>query len=45
MVSQKGDYAVKNYIDLVGFGGLQFYTYNYDDAAWAAYVASGSLKY
>ncbi|MBR4426940.1 MAG: hypothetical protein IKS77_04495 [Spirochaetales bacterium] len=45
MVSQKGDYAVKNYIDLVGFGGLQFYTYGYDDNAWATYVAGGSLKY
>ena len=45
MVSQKGDYAVKGYIDLVGFGGLQFYTYNYDDNAWASYVAGGSLKY
>lgn len=45
MVSQKGDYAVKNYIDLVGFGGIAFYTYNYDDAAWDAYVKSGSLNY
>ena len=45
MVSQKGDFAVQNYVDLVGFGGIAFYTYNYDDAAWAAYVAGGSLKY
>ena len=45
LVSQKGDYAVKNYVDLVGFGGIAFYTYNYDDAAWAAYVAGGSLNY
>ena len=39
LVSQKGDYAVQNYVDLVGFGGLSFYTYNYDDAEWAT-VAS-----
>ena len=45
MVSQKGDYAVQSYIDLIGFGGIQYYTYNYDDAAWAAYVSSGALKY
>ena len=35
LVSQKGDYAVQSYVDLVGFGGLSFYTYNYDDAEWA----------
>ena len=34
LVSQKGDYPVKQYIDMVGFGGLRFYTYNYDDEAW-----------
>ena len=45
LVSQKGDYAVTNYIDLIGFGGLAFYTYDYDDDAWAAYVAGGNLKY
>ena len=45
MISQKGDYAVKQYVDLVGFGGLQFYTFNYTDSAWAEYVSSGNLKY
>lgn len=37
--SQKGQYAVSSYLDLIAFGGLQFYTFNYDDAEWAA-VAS-----
>lgn len=37
--SQKGQYAVDSYLDLIAFGGLQFYTFNYDDAEWAA-VAS-----
>ena len=34
LVSQKGDYPVKQYIDLIDFGGMRFYTYNYDDEAW-----------
>lgn len=34
LVSQKGDYPVKQYIDMIGFGGERFYTYKYDDEAW-----------
>ncbi len=34
LVSQKGDYAVKEYIDLIQFGGWEFYTFEYDDAEW-----------
>ena len=34
LVSQKGDYAVKQYIDMIEFGGLRYYTYAYDDEAW-----------
>ncbi len=41
LVSQKGDYAVTKYVDLVGFGGTDFYTYKYDDAAWADAVKAG----
>lgn len=37
--SQKGQFASANYLDLIAFGGLQFYTFNYDDTEWAA-VAS-----
>lgn len=43
LVSQKGDYAVSQYLDLIGFGGLRFYTYKYDDAEWEN--VKGSLKY
>ena len=45
--SMKINYVADAYIDLVGFGGLSQITYNYDDDAWAAYVASqgGQLKY
>lgn len=34
LVSQKGDFALKNYVDMVSFGELRFYTYDYDDEAW-----------
>lgn len=43
LVSQKGDYPLDSYIDLIGFGGLKFYTYNYNDTEWAG--VKGSLKY
>lgn len=43
LMSQKGDYAVKEYVDLVGFGGLAFYTYNYTDEEWA--TVKGTLTY
>ena len=34
LVSQKGDYPLTTYVDMVGFGELRFYTYDYDDEAW-----------
>lgn len=40
--------AVTNsYNTFMGWGGIQYYTYNYDDAAWAEFVASqgGTLDY
>ena len=43
LLSQQGDYAVQGYLDLVGFGGIQFYTYNYTDAEWA--TVAGTLTY
>ena len=45
LVSQKLSYAADAYLQVVGRGGLESITYNYDDAAWAEYVASGELKY
>ena len=35
LLSQKGDYPVAAYVDPVEFGGIRFYRYHYDDAAWA----------
>lgn len=29
------------YVELVGYGGIRFLTYNYDDAAWATRVKKG----
>lgn len=45
LVSQKGDYAVDNYLTIIDFGGLEFYTFNYDDAEWAEYIANNQLVY
>lgn len=43
--SQKINYAVDTYLQLVEFGMLRYLTYNYDDTAWAEYIASGKLQY
>ncbi len=43
--SQKINYAADSYLQVVGFGGLESITYNYDDAEWAEYCAAGSLVY
>ncbi len=41
--SQKINYPVDSYVDLVGYGGIQFITYNYTDAEWA--TVAGTLTY
>ena len=43
LVSQKGDYAVTQYVDLVEFGDIEYYTFDYDDTEWEA--VKGSLTY
>ena len=47
LLSYKADYYTWDYNIMYGFGGLELMTYTYDDAAWAAYVASqgGTLNY
>lgn len=39
--------VTNNYNTFMGWGGIQYYTYNYDDAAWAAFVQAqgGTLDY
>lgn len=41
LVSQQGDYPITNYIDLIGFGELRFYTYSYNDTEWAEVIKNG----
>ncbi len=36
LLSEKGDYAVKNALPLVGFGGLRYYTFQYTDIQWSS---------
>ena len=43
--SQKINNASDVYLTLIGFGGLEFVTYNYDDAEWADYIANNTLVY
>ena len=43
LVSHKGDYPVKTYIDPVSFGGIRFYTYHYDDISWES--VKGNMQY
>ncbi|MBR1685911.1 MAG: hypothetical protein IJ708_12325 [Clostridia bacterium] len=45
LTSQKVNQASDTYLTLVGFGGIDFITYNYDDAAWADYIANNTLVY
>ena len=43
--SQKVNFATYQYVMNVIFGGVRYYTYNYDDAAWAEYIAANTLQY
>jgi hypothetical protein len=45
LYSMQVNNAVNDYQQLVGFGGMAFMTYNYDDAAWAEYCANNTLAY
>lgn len=45
LTSQKVNNASDTYLTLVGFGGLEYITFNYDDAAWAEYIANNTLVY
>lgn len=45
LLSQQVNYATNEYQQLVGFGGMAFMTYNYDDTEWADYCANNTLVY
>ncbi len=47
LLSRQVYYVVEEYNSVMGRGGMTYMRYNYDDAAWADYVASqgGKVKY
>ncbi len=45
LTSQKVNWASDTYLNVIGFGGIEYYTYNYDDAEWADYIANNTLVY
>ncbi len=45
LLSYQVDYYTNEYNTMYGFGGLRLMRYNYTDAQWEAYVASGKLDY
>ena len=47
LFSYKIKYATLDYDIMYGYGGIRLMTYNYDDAAWDAFVAEngGTLDY
>ncbi len=47
LMGYKCDYVSYDYNTFMGYGGLRYMTYNYDDTAWDAFVSSqgGTLNY
>lgn len=47
LLSYKTNYGKEDYMFGMGFGGIRYMTYNYDDAEWSAFVKSsgGHLSY
>jgi hypothetical protein len=47
MLSHKLDYITYEYNTFMGYGGIKYWTHNYDDAQWAKFVKSndGKLNY
>ena len=47
LISYKVDYITYEYNTFMGYGGMKYMTYNFDDAAWAAEVQkqNGELNY
>ena len=45
LISYKADYITRDYNTFMAYGGVEYMTYAYDDAAWAEYCANNSLDY
>lgn len=44
LYSHKINYGAKEYVNLIGYGGIRHMTYNYTDEEWAEYI-KGGLQY
>lgn len=45
ILSFKCDNITSTYINLIGYGGIRFMKFNYDDVAWAQALSSGQITY
>lgn len=47
LISYKAEYASRTYNTFMGYGGIKYMTYKYNDGAWAEFVASqgGKIDY
>lgn len=43
LLSQKGDYPIRQYMDMVEFGGIAFYAFGYSDSEWE--TVKGAMQY
>ena len=44
IISYKWDYVTYDYNTFMGYGGIRYAVYNYDDDAWAAWVAENKVN-
>ena len=44
LISYKADYITYEYNTFMGYGGIQYMTYNYDDLEWANYVKANAVN-
>ena len=45
LYSQKINNGTNEYLQLVGYGGIRYMTYNYTDDEWAEYISGNTLAY
>ncbi len=44
LISYQADYITYEYNTFMGYGGIRYMTYNYDDAEWADYVKANAVN-
>ena len=44
-MSFKVDQGVEEYVPVMGYGGIRYYKFNFNDAEWADYIANNKLDY